>query len=113
MPSSTAVGYAELVRNLVEKTDNGWLDWKEDSTTDAFYVPLKSNSIIVRFNREGNVFLAVTNSAGKTIDTFLPAGTDPASIAALCDLYEKAKRRARNVDAIIEKVNDEINMEPI
>jgi hypothetical protein len=112
--------YVDLVSSLIERTEQGDVEWRDTSASDQLAVYLRSGDIAVDYYpeqqdpRHGTVpemyGMTIFNNDGNKIDEITADKTNNRdSFEILKRLYETARRNYLKVDETIEGMLEEIN----
>lgn len=101
--------YDALIKRLVSKSEAGTVGWSESPTRGVFLVDFSDTSIRVSEYAD-SYGLAILDESGEVVDSLVISTMDPDhEYAKIRDLYNHAKRSARNVDAKIAKLLEHLD----
>lgn len=110
-----------IAERLLERTDADAVGWAETDSPDVFIASLQSGVVAVgRTTRPAHgYFFAVRNDFGVTLEEasigdpeeemFLPSSLKRIFQETLVDLYERARRKALEVDSTLDSLLDELS----
>ena len=103
--------YADLIDEMLRKTHDGTIQWKETLNQREFLVYFDDFTVSARggSDDEENSYITLTlkDTKGKNLDSFTIGDGDP-DYVKLADLYNTARRRALNIDGAIKAIMKEL-----
>ena len=110
MSSSSVID--NLVSQLIEATAGGRVKWADTADEDSFRTPFKAGSIRISAQAstdedgvpDTDYYLVIINKDGKIADEYSSIEDD----VKLGQLYELARRSARDSDAVINSILEEL-----
>jgi hypothetical protein len=104
--------FLQLIRNLIRRTEDGFISWKDMPNANAFQALLQSGSVIVRrevgYDQDEHPYefavVTLLDHHGQVVDEYSDSATDGPS----WDLFLKARSRARDSEGVIAKLLEEI-----
>jgi hypothetical protein len=100
---------AELIPQILAKTDEGKLKW-EALSNDNFISRLGDASLELSFPaRGGSVRLALRDGEGRLLETASYEDISSPYDQQLVALYDRARRRALRIDEVVEGIKDKLD----
>jgi hypothetical protein len=102
--------YRQLISQLLEKTADGRLEWRETGEPNTFQVSFSNYSVLLSMGQTvpgGPVYrLQLLNSEGRAVDSFsaVEIGREYQEFAA--DLYRHARRQALGAEKAVDAILD-------
>jgi hypothetical protein len=107
--------YKDIIKKLSQRTNDGQVNWKPTSNEKMFVVDFRQFSLSISSYRDGYdnrdyVGFGVLDSEGRDIDDFR-VGEGEAEWVLADNLYNEARRKARNIDLVIGDITEELKSE--
>jgi hypothetical protein len=107
--------YGQLVDRLFAKTNSGLLDWRISASPRTFQVSFRNQSILLsarllpdsedvvpEFKNTNEYSLSIVNDSGEIVDEIEEYELDVGHRTILEDLYKAARRKALDVDKVLD-----------
>jgi hypothetical protein len=111
--------YQEIVRGLLDATNQNKVEWKEAARPDSLQVSFPNYTLVLgkRPNQRDRTaapdyVISIINFSGTTIDSFsdveLDEGAGDQYFETMAALFDKARRQALGVEQALEEVLKEL-----
>ena len=96
----------DLIPILLQKTEEGKIDWEQLSTTS--YFARFGDLTVESSSSKGDTFVALRNEEGTILEGASYGGTQPPIDGFIKRLFDSAKRRALKIDDAINILKDSL-----
>jgi hypothetical protein len=105
--------YYKILERLINKTENGELEWKEGVYPETFQVAFSNYSLTVG-QRSGeddtlDYVISIRDASGNVIDTFSDVDLGSGYFKTMGELYENARRQALGVDKALDEILNDLD----
>lgn len=103
-----------IFNSLIERTENGELNWKTTASPSTYLLVLNDSSISIDFPTFGSFEFEFRNERGETVESVsISRDEDEEKFQKANKLWELARRKALKSDDTIDKIIKQLNPESL